>query len=94
MQPIYVMLGTSKQKEIYPISACLFSILLVLTSYFFMCLTRLSVRKAAKWEASGAESTNSLLQNEHIGLFTIYLILTYIGIVIWSYIGFWITNMN
>ena len=57
---IKLMPGTKEQKELEPIEACLYSILLVFTWYFVMCLMRLSVRMAAKWEAEGAESSNSL----------------------------------
>jgi len=48
------------RKKIDPIEACLFSILLVFNWYFVMCLARLSIRKAAKWESNGAGSSNSL----------------------------------
>ena len=48
---IKLMPGTKQQKELKPIEACLFSILLVYSWYFVMCLFRITIRKAARWEA-------------------------------------------
>ena len=61
LKEFVLMPNTPEQrKTLEPIEACLFSILLVFTWYFVMCLFRLSIRKAAKWESQGAESSNSL----------------------------------
>lgn len=51
----YLMPGdVKKQKKLEPIYACLFSILLVFTFYYFIGLVRIAIRKAMRLEAKGA----------------------------------------
>lgn len=54
LKDFYLMPNTKEQKKLEPIYACLFSILLVYSFYFFIGLGRLSIRKAKKLESKGA----------------------------------------
>ena len=61
LKPFYLMPGTPQQKELEPLPACLFSILLVASFYYFIGLARLAIRKATRMDAKGAQSTKSWL---------------------------------
>lgn len=92
LRPFILMAGTAQQKLLEPIFACLFSILLVVTIYLIIALIRLAIRKVTNCDKNGAEPTKSILQNKFVDLLTIYILLTFIGVVIWGFIAYWITE--
>jgi hypothetical protein len=88
------MPGTDNQKKLEPIYACLFSILLVFTFYYFIGLVRIAMRKAARMEAKGAQASKSWLQNKMVDLLTIYIIICFCGGFTWGLIALWATGMK
>lgn len=88
------MEATVYQKALEPIFACLFSILLVLSFYFLMGLVRLMIRKSQKCEQYGASDAQSFLKNKYVDLMSIYMFLTWLVIIVWAFIAFWITHSN
>lgn len=92
LKDFYLMPGTEQQKKLEPIHACLFSILLVFSFYYFIGLARLAIRKAMRLEAKGAQSTKSWLQNKMVDLLTIYIILCLVASTIWGFIALWATE--
>lgn len=70
----------------------MFSILLAFSVFLLMALVRLAIRKVTRCEMNGAEATKSIFQNKYIDLLTIYIFFSFIIIVIWGFIAFWITE--
>jgi len=92
LKPFYLMPGTPQQEELEPLPACLFSILLVASFYYFIGLARLAVRKATRMEAKGAQSTKSWLQNGKVDLLSIYILFCFVACTIWGFIARWATD--
>jgi hypothetical protein len=92
LEKLYVMEGTTYQKALEPIFACLFSILLVASWYFVMSLIRLCIRKAQKCEQYGASDSKSFLKNKYVDLMSIYMFITWCAIITWACIAYWITD--